>query len=87
MLDPVSTPTGVWARTLCRRSHGAAQASGASAVPRSGRLYFALEPSNGVQRSPSLNRLHSEEGENLAVTLERMRGISETLEPAAGDGV
>ena len=39
-------------------------------------LNDALEPSNGVQRSPSLNRLHSEEGENLAVTLERMRGIS-----------
>ena len=50
-------------------------------------LNDALEPSNGVQRSPSLNRLHSEEGENLAVTLVRMRGISETLEPAAGDGV
>ena len=49
-------------------------------------LNDALEPSNGVQRSPSLNRLHSEEGENLAVTLERMRGISETLEPAPGDG-
>ena len=50
-------------------------------------LNDALEPSNGVQRSPSLNRLHSEEGENLAVTLERMRGISESLEPAPGDGV
>ena len=41
-----------------------------------------LEPKNGLPRSQSLSRLHSQEGENLAVTLQAMGQPT----PAAGDG-